>query len=194
MHLGHSIPRDYHRKRLPWWYDRVIDEMIADPTIKLVDLAKRVGRAQSTLSAIINSDLFKSHYQNRRQQYAMRHDIGILEKNARIAHKGLDAILDVLDKKKDQVPLPMLKDVTDDALKRMGYGVDTPAVAVNFNTVNNGNQVVLPSTVSKEDLLQAQMAVRQVQAMNAAAPKIIEASPIKEITEVGPAKLVEEDN
>jgi hypothetical protein len=191
MHLGVSTKKDYHRSRLPWWYDKIIDAMIANPGAKLADIAKSVGRAESTLSSIINTDLFKSHYQQRRALYAQAHDIGILEKNAQIAHKSLDVILDVLDKKKDQVPLPLLKEIADSTLKRMGYGVDAPAVAVNFNNVNNGQQVILPPTVSLEDLQQAQMAVRHVQEQRAKLEPIKEVKQI-ENDEAGPTpRLVE---
>lgn len=162
MQLAHTKTRSYHRKTMPWWYDRIIDEMIANPGVKLSVIAQRLGRKPSTISSIINTDMFKAHYNARRARYAMQHDIGILEKTAKVAHQSLDLISQVLDKKKDQVPLDMLKDIADSSLKRMGYGVEPPPGAVNIN-VNNGQQVVLPPTVSKEDLLQAQMAVRQVQ-------------------------------
>src|SRR5215471_18897141 len=42
------------------WYDGIIDDILANPGTTVKDTAARLGRSPSTISAICNSDLFKS--------------------------------------------------------------------------------------------------------------------------------------
>lgn len=155
--------RSQRKRHRPMW-DAIIDYMIANPNASNDDLCKHVGRAPSTISMIINSDLFRAHYAMRRQQFNFRHDGAIMDKTVRIAHAGLDAVLEVLEKRRDKIPLANLQSVTESALSRLGYGAQRPPEGATIVNVNNTQQtVVVP--VSKQDLLEAQMAYRQVQRM-----------------------------
>ena len=164
MHSHLSEPKPYHRTKMMWYFNAIIDWMIANPGRPLSELAAHIGRAQSTLSSIINSDMFKAHYAARRAEFESEHDFGIITKVTKVANASLDAMLVVLEKKKDQVPLPQLVAISDSALSRLGYGVKPQGPQLNFQVNGNGAQVVLPGAVTQQDLLEARMAVRAVEA------------------------------
>lgn len=170
------------RTKMLWYYSRIIDWMIAHPEGLLRDCAKFVGVTQPTLSVIINSDMFKAALDQRKREFQMHHDIGLVEKTTKIAHASLDAILETLVKKKDGVPIQDLKEISESALGRLGYGVK-PAPQVSVHVGNNNTQVVLP--VSQQDLLEAREALRTVQELKARqlpplqdATQVLEAEPI----------------
>lgn len=174
MHLGPTTPRLSHRRRMPWYIESIIDLMLANPQARLQDIAAKIGKHPNTLSAIINTDMFKAAFSQRRQQFDMRYDAVLTDKTQKVADCTLDAILTVLEKKKDQIPLGQLLSINESAMKRLGYGVESPAsTVVNVNQQN----VQLPPTISRSDLEEARMAVRQVQQtklLAAPEPKVLE--------------------
>lgn len=159
------MARSVQRKRMLWYYSAIIDWMVANPGRPLRECAQYIGRTQTTLSIIINSDMFKAALAQRKAEFQNMHDIGLIQKTTRVANAGLDAILDSLEKRRDKIPLADLNTVTEGALSRLGYGTKPAAgVTVNVGTTTN---VVLP--VSSADLEVARMALRQVQANSAKA-------------------------
>lgn len=118
------------------WYDGIIDDMLANPGTTVKDTAARLGRHPNTISAIINSDLFRSRWEQRRAQFSMALDMHLSQKLAKVAEKALDHTIEALDKKRDSVPLPILKDLALGSLDRLGYGPkkeSSTAVAVNID-------------------------------------------------------------
>lgn len=149
------------RKRMLWYYDAIIDWMIANPGAPLSECAAHVQRTPTTLSIIINSDMFKAALAARKAQFQAQHDIGLIHKTTKIANAGLDAILETLERKRSGVPIDQLQAVTGSALDRLGYGTKKDATAgVTINSTGN-TQVVIPVTPS--ELEEARMAIRQVQ-------------------------------
>jgi hypothetical protein len=155
------------RTRMLWYYDAIIDWMIANPSGRLSECAAHIGRTQATLSVIINSDMFKAALAERRAQFVQRHDLSLIEKTTKVANASLDALLEVLDKKRDKIPIGTLVEIQDSALSRLGYGAApaSPSVQVNVNNTQNNATVVAP--VSLSDLEEARMALRQVQSNTA---------------------------
>jgi hypothetical protein len=118
------------------WYDGIIDDILANPGTTIKDTATRLGRHPGTISAIMNSDLFKSRWEQRRSQFNMALDLHLSEKLAQVAEKALEHTITQLDKKRDTIPLPILKDLALGTLDRLGYGPsrsESPSVAVNIN-------------------------------------------------------------
>jgi hypothetical protein len=65
-------------------------------------------------------------------------DLHLSQKLASVAEKALDHTIEQLDKKRDTIPLPILKDLALGSLDRLGYGPKpAPAAAVQVN-VNAG--------------------------------------------------------
>jgi hypothetical protein len=120
------------------WYDGIIDDILANPGTTVKDTATRLGRHPSTISAITNSDLFKARWEQRRAQFSMALDLHLSQKLAQVAEKALDHTIEQLDKKRDSIPLPILKDLALGSLDRLGYGPsrsESPSVNVSINNV-----------------------------------------------------------
>jgi len=118
------------------WYDGIIDDILANPGTSIKDTAARLGRHPNTISAICNSDLFKSRWEQRRAQFSMALDLHLSNKLARVAEKALDHTLAALDRTQDKTPLPILKDLAMQSLDRLGYGPsrsESPSAQVNVN-------------------------------------------------------------
>jgi hypothetical protein len=160
-----------------WYYDAIIDWMIANPGRPLRECAAHVGRTPTTLSIIINSDMFKAALAQRKADFRLIHDTGLVEKTTQLAHASLDALLEVLDKKRDKVPIDSLREISDSALSRLGYGIEKNNSGVQVH-VNGQATIVAP--VSQQDLEEARMALRMVQNNKVANP-VIEHSPTPEL-------------
>jgi len=139
------------------WYDGIIDDILANPGTTVADTAKRLGRHPGTISAITNSDLFRSRWEQRRAQFSMALDLHLSQKLASVAEKALDHTIEQLDKKRDAIPLPILKDLALGSLDRLGYGPkqSQPSAAVQV-TVNAG-------AASQEALERARSKMRELE-------------------------------
>lgn len=167
MYLEPNRPgKRQYRTRMLWYYEKIIDLMLANPDVRLQDIAAAVRKSPTTISMIINSDMFKAAYNQRRSQFTQAHDLALLNKTQKLANATLDSILAVVEKKKDTVPLSQLMALNDTAMNRLGYGVPKEGhmggVTVNVGATTN---VTLPPAVTREQLEEARMAVRQTQAM-----------------------------
>ena len=121
------------------WYDGIIDDILANPGTSIKDTAARLGRSPNTISVIMNSDLFKARWEQRRAQFNMALDLHLSQKLAAVAEKALEHTIKALDTKRENVPLPILKDLALGSLDRLGYGpkAHQPVAAVQVN-VNSG--------------------------------------------------------
>lgn len=144
--------------RYRWWYDGIIDWMIANPGAKLYECAEHFQKAQSTISLIVNSDAFKMRLAERRKEFEAVHDAAIIGKTTEVALRALDVMLDQLDKKRDKIPLKDANEIANTALKRLGYG-EKPGTTVNIGQ-GAGATVV---QVSRETLEASRRQIRQVQ-------------------------------
>jgi ribosomal protein L25 (general stress protein Ctc) len=156
-----------HRKttrKMRWWYESLADFMIANPRATQNEIAAHFGRATSTISTIVNTDMFKAYFRQRRDQHAEVLDASVRSKLMNVADKSLDMMLDHLEKKRDTIPLEGLQRNLETTLKSLGYGQSSPQVAV---TVNNAQPTVIPVAVSMEDLQAAREALRRNQMQQA---------------------------
>lgn len=140
------------------WYDGIIDDILANPGTSVKDTAARLGRHPGTISAICNSDLFKARWEQRRAQFSMALDLHLSQKLSQVAEKALDHTIEVLDKKRDSIPLPILKDLALGALDRLGYGPDRPHSGVTVNVTNT-------AAASPEALQRARDKMKQIDAV-----------------------------
>jgi hypothetical protein len=139
--------------------------------------------------------LFKARYAQRRAAYNEEIQHRLTGKLVKVAEAALDHTLVALEKKKDSVPLPLLKDITSDALDRLGYGVSPRAPSgapgiVNVNVQATGQQVQ-EVQVTREALASARDKLRQVEANNSTAVARLSGS--GRLDEVGEGKLIEGD-
>ncbi len=166
-------PRAYHRKTMRWYYSSIIDWMMANPGKPLSDCAAYVGKTQPTLSAIIRSDMFQAALAQRKAQFSAQQDLVITQKMTQVTVATLDTILNVLEKKKDTIPLETLERVANTTLSRLGYGIEKAApTAVQVNVHQNA-QVQAP--ISAVELEEARKLMRQHQ------QQIANASPVSRL-------------
>jgi hypothetical protein len=180
------------RKRTAWYWSHIVDWMLQHPNGRLEDCAQFIGRTPSSLSIIINSDLFKAYYAQRKEQFRQMHDFSLVEKMTKVASLGLDVIAEKIQTKRQAIPMSDLVAVTGDTLKRLGYGIEPkqPQTAIQ---INGGNTLVsLPGTVSASDLSEARMALRQHQELKA--QELLPVANSTPVLEAEPVKVLEEEN
>lgn len=155
-----------HRKatrKMRWWYESLADYMIANPSASQNEIAAYFGRNTSTISTVISTDAFKAYFRQRRGQHAEKLDEEVRGKLFKAANRSLDHMLEVLDKKRDTLPLEMLQRVADSSLKNLGYGVTPPSgTTVNVSTTPQHVHVA----VSLDDLELARAALRRNQLLD----------------------------
>jgi hypothetical protein len=158
-------------KQVKWWHEAIIDDMLLYPLDTLEARGKRLGYTGSYLSILINTDMFKAAYQQRRDDFKQNMDAALTQKATTLAAKGLDIMLEVLETKRTQIPFAMLSDSVDKTLTRLGYGVPTKGPTVQVNVPGSHAQVAVLPTVTAEQLLSAREALRAVENNIAAEPK-----------------------
>jgi hypothetical protein len=158
-------PNSFVPQKAMLWYDAIVDDMLANPGTTIKATAARLGRSPVTIGYIVNSDLFRARYAQRRDQFNEALDTRLIGKLAKVAELSLDLTLESLEKKRTTVPLPLLHEVSDKALARLGYGPKqngTPATTVVVNNSSSGS-VSIPSTVSPEALQNARDMLRTIE-------------------------------
>lgn len=171
------------RKPVRWWHDAIIDDMLCHPLDTVPERAKRLGYTENYMSVILNSDLFKTAYAERRREFNAHMADAIANKAGEVAVKGLDILLEAMEKKRDAIPFAVLSDTVDKTLNRLGYGVK-PAGSPVVNVTANGQQVGV--VVSSEQLAEARQALRAAEQQRAletplGPPRSVEASPLLEL-------------
>lgn len=124
------------------WYDSIIDDLLANPGTDLTDCAHRLGRSPDTVQAIARSDMFKARWAQRRQQYEELLNQKLVAKLTQTADLALDCTIEVLKKKRDAVPLPILAELTKTALDRLGYAPQGREAGSQVHVTLQQNNVV----------------------------------------------------
>lgn len=157
------------KKPVRWWHEAIIDDMLEFPLDDLETRGKRLGYTAAYLSTIINSDMFKAHYKDRRAKYIDRLDNSLAVKTTEVAVKGMDILLEQMERKRSSLSFNQVAEVTHKTLDRLGYGVQPNGPGgVNIVNVNSPMQ---GGAVTREGLEEARKALRKVEGA-----KIIEGS------------------
>lgn len=167
-------------QKIQYWYDSIIDWMFANPGGNLKECAAALGKAPVTIQLIVRSDLFKARYSARRALFNQELDHRLVGKLAKVAELGLDLTLEVMEKKRDSVPLPLLNEITSRAMDRLGYGPGSsgsaPPVAVHVHANASAEaRAAVPETVTPAALERARKNLALLQASNEA--KVIDHEP-----------------
>jgi hypothetical protein len=144
--------------------DAIIDLLLADASLTQNEIAIRLERHPATVGMIMNSDLFRARYEQRRGAQSLALQEAINTRLSRVAFLALELTEEILAEERTAVPLPALVDVADKALARLGYG---PKMAANPAVVmiNNRTSVVAPVTpeqlqAARQKLIEAQRTPR----------------------------------
>jgi hypothetical protein len=165
--------------KMSWWYHSILDFMMANPQATKKEMAAYFHCSEVAINLITNSDIFRAHFAARREQFAEILDASIHQKLATIADKSLGILSEVLDKKRESIPLMQLVEIQDKVLDRLGYGLEkkpvatpAPSVSVFTGPVQQNTSVTVP--VSPSDLEAARRALRRSEEL-----KMIESQPLK---------------
>lgn len=153
--------------RWRWWYESIADRMIAHPDWTIQQIADDLKKGANTISMIVNTDLFKAHFFERKRRWQEAHDQSLRQKLTAVATNSLDLLVNQMEKKKDLVPIQQMQEIAMSALDRLGFAVKAgPQVVVNNAVQNN---TIAPSA-SADALLQAREAMRKVEQLRASQP------------------------
>jgi len=126
-------------KRVSIKHEAIIDFLIANPTMRLRDVAAHFGVTQPWLSCIIHSDAFQTLLREK-QGVVFHHTVlPIREKMMNIGHMALDKLAEQLPMETDT---RTIANVAESVLDRLGFGTKGAVVNIN-NTVQNTQVNVL---------------------------------------------------
>lgn len=157
-------------KRLRFWHEAIIDDMLIHPKSPTVERAKRLGYTAGYLGSLMNSDMFKAAYEARRRAFNARLDESITTGLRRIANKQLELLEETIETKRTQIPFLDQVEGTTRVLSALGFGPKPggPQVVVQNNTAV---QSITPQATA-EQIASARDSLRKVEQM-----RVIEASP-----------------
>ncbi len=138
--------QDQQPQKYMYWYDSIIDDMFSHPGESLKSTALRLGRSPNMIYLIVNSDLFKARYAQRRDRFNEDLDHRLIGKLASVAEKAIDFTLEAMDKKRESIPLPLLQEIQKSALDRLGYGPREAQPAQQVTVNASGNEVSISVT------------------------------------------------
>lgn len=147
----------YQPMRMQPWYYHLIELMIASPMSSKQELAEACGVSFATVVYVTNSDLFRWNLEERRASLKDSTDAIIVQQLQAVALKGLRTIEEIIERKRDTIPLPQLVELSSSVLSKLGYGAPA-AAGVQVNVAPQQNTMVAP--VSAEDLAAARAALR----------------------------------
>ena len=148
------------RQKFRFWYDNVIDWMLANPGRSITECAKAVNRAPSTLYIVSNSDLFRTRFAQRRAEINSQMADEISDAVTGVALSGMRELQKRITENAAKIPPGLLNEVATTALTRLGYGV--PAL----NSPMANTQVNVNMQIAPDVLREAQEKMRSLQTNN----------------------------
>lgn len=168
-----GIAKQSQRKRVMWWHDAIIDEMIANPSATLGDIARKLGRAYGTIALVTASDVFRHRLAARRREHADNISQSIVENTTAVANRALELTLARLNGGDvAKIPTLQLYSIADKTLERLGYGVPkAPSVVVQQNVVTASADAIASAQADiRRRELEAVQRTSQNPSASAAAP------------------------
>lgn len=105
-----------------FWYDHVIDWMLANPEGNLKQCAEAVGRHPNTIRMIVASDMFKARWAERRGELNGMYNDAILLKTSRVAMQALDVLSERLESNPRGIPAATVADIASKSMEALGFG------------------------------------------------------------------------
>lgn len=179
-----------NRKPFRWWYDAIIDWRLANPGRPEYECAHAFGVSANYLSLIVNSDMFKARWEQRRRDHSEQLGASVQQKLLGTLDASLDLIQEHLRSKRTAIPFQQLTDFSNKTLERLGYGAPKgPGVVIN-NTQSAAPAVV----VSAVDLAEARALLRrsgEAQALGVPSIPMVDITPPPPLAPVSPSAPAE---
>lgn len=145
-------------------YDHIIDYMLQHPDCHVTDVAKHLGKANSTISHVVRSDFFRALYLKRREQFSEQLAFRLQNKMLGVVEKSLDLTKEALDTRQN-IPLSTLNEINEGILDRLGYSPRGGSVTVAVQ--NNNTNEAAPGAASPAGVAAARAALEKLEAANA---------------------------
>jgi hypothetical protein len=114
-------------------HEAIMHFLMANPTVKLGDVADHFGMTQAWLSSVIHSDAFQAKLKENTNIAFHTTVLPIREKMTLLAHQALDQVMDRLPMETD---VKTISGVASDVLDRLGFGTKSSAIAPQGTQVN----------------------------------------------------------
>lgn len=146
-------------KKVNWWHEAIFEWMISNPEASLRQCAEAFKVTQSWLSVIINSDVFKERFADRRDEHFSNVSRNVAEQVNGLASLSLDVLEERIERERDNIGLSMVKETAEMALKASGYIGPKPPAG------REGNTYFLPGSVQvdKQTLEDARASMKQIE-------------------------------
>jgi hypothetical protein len=128
-------------QKFRFWYDSIIDWMLANPGGSHKACAEALGRSSQSINMIVASDMFQARWAERRGQLNSQYNDAILHKTAKVAVLALDVLEMKLENSPKSIPAGTVADIAKQSLEALGFGapkagapVPTQEVHVHVNS------------------------------------------------------------
>lgn len=166
-------------KSIKAWHGELIDFMLAQPRAGLRETSEYFGVSQSWLSIVKNSDAFQNEWDKRRAEHSSAVSVSLVERVEALAEVAIETMTERLEREGQSVGLTTLREISESALKSLGFGMKpNHGSSQTAQTINNNHMIV----VDKETLARAREARVRMQ-LNADVPSL-ELAPESESTEI----------
>lgn len=145
--------------RHSYWYDAIIDWMLANPMASQKEIAAAMGRSVPTIRLLLQSDMFRSRFESRRREVSEQIATEIHEATSTVALTALREVAHRLKDNPAKIPIGQLHEIATSTLDRLGYGQKSVAPAGATNVQVN---VTVPAPVLDD----ARRAMREAQELN----------------------------
>ncbi len=152
-------------EEISYRHEAIIDWMLLNPDKKQSECAKALNYTEAWLSSVVNSDLFKYHYAQRRMAYNRKLHDGIVTKLAETSKESLEKLHDYVSQMEvggEEFDPHLLLDIADRTLHRQGYAPTKHPMQV-VPEGNNGQK----HEVDKDLLEQSRNLMRQREKLQA---------------------------
>lgn len=151
-------------KSLRAWHEELMDFMLAMPRAGLKETSDYFGVSMSWISIVKNSDAFQNEWEKRRAEHSSAVSVSIVERVEALAEVALETMTEKLEREGASVGLTTLREISETALKSLGFGNrnDVRAGAGAQIGVQNNNMIV----VDRETLARAREARIRMQEHN----------------------------
>lgn len=144
--MSSAAVRNRANRRFDWWYEIIIDWMMANPGATYVECAKFFRKSPTTISLIVNSDMFRLRLSQRRAALSSRVTDRVIALTTGVAEKALRIVDSKLDNEA-QLSAASAMDIADRALARLGYNPPNTGASTHIEVHQDNRTLAVSSQV-----------------------------------------------
>lgn len=146
-------------KSMKPWHEELIDFMLAQPRAGLKETSEYFGVSIAWLSTVKNSDAFRDAWAQRRGEHSSTISATLTQRVEALAETALETMQQKLEREGMNIGLSTLREVSETALKSLGFGMRDPRVGMQTaNSITNNNMIVVDrDTLARARQLRANM-------------------------------------